>query len=184
MRIAVLIVWGLLFGGAAVAQVNQVNLARTACKGVAAQVYAEIPASVGTVQGMSGAGASMLVPVCLALGPGLEVDTSQNPMVLNIKVQQAPAPWLAIERIDLGAAAIPGGQPTLTYTTTRTPVDGSAMIAILQGRPFGLVDVAPASGRQVVITLPAGPRPFVAGQDVVTLVYLTADFRPAPVARQ
>lgn len=123
MRLAVVLVWGLLFGGAAIAPAQTaVNLSRG---------------------------------------------------------QQAPTPWLAIDRIPLADLPVTAGD-TLTWTLGQVPIDGSALLAILQGRPFGLVEAAVVAGRQVTITLPA--RPF-GPADVVVLVYLTTDTRPAPVRR-
>lgn len=164
----------LLFASFALALPGQtrIHAGAPACPpGAAPRVYAELPAMIGATR--------VMVPLCLELGSGFQIDPGTTPPTLRTAPAATSLPWLAVDRVDLGALSIPMEQTELTYTLTRTPVDGSAMFAILQGRPFGLVEVAITDGRDVVITLPAGPRPFVAGQDLLVLVYLTTANRPA-----
>lgn len=170
----VLTIWAFLTAILA-AQTPTVNAARSACRGNAARIYAELPIAGPSD---SGGASTVMVPVCLQLGPLLTINATTDPPTLTTAmVQQQPA-WLAVDRIDL--ATLPAStSATLQWTLGQVPVEGSALLAILQGRPFGLVEAAVTSGRQVNITLPA--RPFQPG-DVVVLVYLTTD--PRPVSRR
>lgn len=164
-----------------------VNARRSNCKFTtqAPQVYVEIPTTVGA--------STVMVPLCVTIGPGFVLDTLVTPPILKAVLPPATQPtqsWLAIDRIDLTKVSVTNNE--YTHTLTRTPVDSSAILAILQGRPFGLIEAVPAApGRQVVISLPPGP--YSAG-DAVVLVYMTNDARvggivatntdrPTPVAR-
>ena len=158
---------------ASLAAQTPINAGRSGCRGDQPRIIAEVPATVGA--------ATVLVPLCLALGPTLSVDTSTDPPTLRAIIQaQQQQPWLAVDRIPLDALALPAGQTQWSYTLQRQPVEGSALLAILQGRPYGLVEAAVTNGRQVSVTLPA--RPFVSG-DVLVLVYLTVEARAAPAGR-
>lgn len=171
MLVRLIILWWFLAMTAA-GQAPSLNAARSGCRGAQPRVYAELPAAMGAT--------TVMVPVCLQLGAMLAIDTSTNPPTLNSAMVQQQTPWLAVDRIDLASLPADGG-PTLTWTLGQVPMEGSALLAVLQGRPYGLVEAAVVSGRQVNITLPA--RPFAAG-DLVVLVYLTLDMRPpAPVRR-
>lgn len=169
MLVRLIMLWWFLVMTAA-GQAPSLNAARSGCRGAQPRIYAELPAAMGAT--------TVMVPVCLQLGAMLAIDTSTTPPTLNSAMVQQPA-WLAIDRIDLTALPASTGA-TLQWTLGQVPVEGSALLAILQGRPFGLVEAAVVAGRQVNITLPA--RPFVAG-DVVVLVYLTTDARATPVRR-
>lgn len=150
-----------------------INAARSGCRGDQPRIVAEVPATVGT--------ATVMVPLCLALGPTLSVDTSTDPPTLRAILAAAqPQPWLAVDRVPLDVLALPANQREWSYTLQRQPVEGSALLAILQGRPYGLAEAVIVNGRQVSVTLPA--RPFLAG-DALVLVYLTVEARAAPVAR-
>lgn len=154
-----------------------VNMARSACRGNAVRIYAELPI-VGAAD--SSFSSITMVPVCLQLGGALQIDATTVPPTLTTAPVQGPTPWLAMDRIDLTSLPASTGA-TLTWTLGQLPMDGSALLAVLQGRPYGLVEATVVSGRQVSITLPA--RPFSAG-DVVVLVYLTLDARPVPTSRR
>lgn len=175
MLLRILTIWAFVTATLA-AQTPTVNAARSACRGNAARIYAELP--IAGPSDSSGS-ATMMVPVCLQLGPLLSIDGTTAPPTLTTAIIQPQPAWLAIDRIDLTALPASTGA-TLQWTLGQVPVEGSALLAILQGRPFGLVEAAVVAGRQVNITLPA--RPFVAG-DVVVLVYLTTDARATPVRR-
>ena len=149
---------------------TQINAARSGCRGDQVRLYGEVPATVGS--------GTVLVPMCLALAPSLAVDVSTDPPTLRATIAAAPVPWLAIDQIPLDAVALPAGAP-FNYTLQRQPVEGSALLAILQGKPYGLVEAVITNGRQVSVTLPGRP---VAGA-VLALVYLTTEARAAPVAR-
>jgi len=166
------VVLGLLFIAATMAAQTQVLARKATCPGASSvRLYAELPATIG------GSSQGVMVPVCLALGPGLAVDTSTTPPTLQLVPPVAPQqPYiLAVQSIDLSTQAIPPGQETLTVSLTRPPVRDSAMMAFYVGsQPNATVDAQyTAPGSTVVITLPRGP--FVAG-DRVFLVYLA----PAP----
>lgn len=173
MRVATWAAAAALFvAGLAPAQTS-INAARSGCRGDQPRIYAELPATIGT--------ATVMVPICLALAPSLAVDTSTDPPTLRAAIAAAPAPWLAVDRIPLDVLALPASQTEWSYTLQRQPVEGSALFAILQGRPFGMVEAVITNGRQVAVTLPLW-RPFKPG-DVLVLVYLTVEARAAPVTR-
>lgn len=116
MRLLLLV----FLAGLAPAQTS-INAARSGCRGDQPRIVAEVPATVGT--------ATVMVPLCLALGPTLSVDTSTDPPTLRAAVQPQQQPWLAVDRIPLEALALPGGSQW-SYTLQRVPVEGSALLAI------------------------------------------------------
>lgn len=169
-----LVMMGLLLSAAAWAQ-TEVSARPKTCPGGQARLYAELPATVGAQ--------TVMVPMCLAVGQGLTVDTSTTPPTLRAAAVAAPMPWLAVQSIDLGALTLQPGQQTLTVTLDRQPVEGSALIATYSGFrvPRPAIDIRPtARGRQVVIALPEFAA-YYPGEDSITLVYLTVE--PLPAAR-
>lgn len=169
VMLRVVMVWVFLVTAAA-AQLP-LNLARSGCRGDQPRIYAELPAMV---QG----GGPVMVPMCLQLGPLLSVDTSTDPPTLRAAIISQTMPWIAMDRIDLVSLPATTGS-TLVWTLGRVPLESSAIIAVLQGRPYGLVEAAVSpmvpGSRQVSITLPS--RPFTAG-DAIVLLYLTTETRP------
>lgn len=168
MKLLLLVV---LVAGLAPAQLP-LNLARSGCRGDQPRLYAELPAMV------QGGGGPVMVPMCLQLGALLSVDTSTDPPTLRATIIAQTMPWMAMDHIDLAALPATAASPYV-YTLSRTPLESSAIIAVLQGRPYGLVEAAVSpmvpGARQVAITLPS--RPFTAG-DAIVLLYLTTESRP------
>lgn len=135
------------------------------CKGNSVQIAASIPVSVG---------ANLVsVPVCVALGTGLTIDTSVSPPRLNA-VAPVIVPRIVIQRLTFITDA---PQQPITYNLNYTPV-GAIIISFKSSRIGGdvvdfLEPVADSNSKQVVVTLPEY-RPFTTS-DSLTVMYWTTD---------
>lgn len=150
---------------------SPVDLTPKGCSGNAVQIVATVPFTAGTT--------TIPVPICVALGPGLALNTSVTPPRLEAT---APASPVVIPRAVVQKFPIPANLPPdakATFALTFTPASTSAIAVAFRSSRLGgdVVDfVTPGGGanpKAIEVTVPAY-RPFTE-QDVLTVLYWTLD---------
>lgn len=140
------------------------------CRGNAVMIAGVIPTTNGAV--------TANVPMCVALGPGLTINTSVTPPRLEMAVQQITLPRSVIQVVPL--AGLPGTQTSLTVTLQYTPIASSAMFAIYQSSMIGqdrVLALMPGGGaapKSVIVSPLPSHRPLTA-DDTLTIVYQTVE---------
>lgn len=150
---------------------SPVDLTPKGCSGNAVQIVATVPFSAGTT--------TVPVPICVALGPGLVLNTSVTPPRLEATAPVSPG---VMPRAVVQKFPIPANLPTdakATFVLTFTPAPTSAIAVAFRSSRVGgdVVDfVTPGGGanpKTIEVTVPAY-RPFTE-QDVLTVLYWTLD---------
>lgn len=148
-----------------------VDLSNKACKSNSVPMLAAlIPVTIGANV--------FQVPTCIALGPGVSLNTSVNPPRLEVSVPTTVLPRTVIHTVPL--TGIPASQTSLTVSLQYTPLSTEGMVAVYTSSQYGggYVDlVMPAGGanpKQITISPLPLHRPLTA-DDVVKIMYKTTD---------
>jgi hypothetical protein len=144
---------------------TDIGVAPSRCAGPSVQVAVSVPVSFGA--------ATVSIPVCVALGPGLSIDTTTVPPRLVVAIPPA-APRIVVQRF-VPPSDLPG-DGAWTFQLRHEPV-GAILASFRSSRIGGdAVDIVTpgggASPKEVRVAMPRYP--FNAG-DILTILYWTTE---------